>query len=366
MTGAPLPPYSRKLSSSSTDRKKTCLYSCAPQKYNETQVSKAGYHDMQNVDAEENCSFVKKQPKVAIFLGTFEGEKFLEEQLESINCQGYKNWTIYASDDCSSDNTLSVLKDFQENGVGKLIIQSNKENKGFTANFLSLVCDPKIQADLYAFSDQDDIWEPHKLQRAVNWIKDIPEDVPALYCSRTITVNENNVEEGLSPLFSKQPSFANALVQSIGGGNTMLFNNKARDLLVEAGTNVKIACHDWWAYILVTGCGGKVFYDRRPSIRYRQHGKNYIGSNNSLLARYKRICMLFQDRFKNWNRDHINSLSSVKHRLTSENLNTFNLFIKSREETLFKRLINLKKSKVYRQTLLGNLGLYAACMLKKL
>ena len=71
---------------------------------------------------------------------------------------------------------------------------------------------------------------------------------------------ENN-EFGFSPLFSKPPSFANAIVQNIGGGNTMVFNNALRALLREAGKDVSVISHDWWSYIVAAGCGGKIFYD---------------------------------------------------------------------------------------------------------
>lgn len=322
--------------------------------------------EFRNIKLTDKFNFIKEQSKVAIFLSTYEGEKYLAEQLNSIASQHYRNWTIFASDDCSTDETLSELQRFKELYSPKIHIRSNKTNVGFITNFLSMVCDPNIDADLYAFADQDDVWEDYKLQRAVEWLEKIPSDCPALYCSRTITVNENNIAEGFSPLFSKSPSFANAIVQSIGGGNTMVFNRAARELIVEAGADVKIASHDWWAYILVSGCGGKVFYDPQPSIRYRQHSNNFIGTNNSMMARLSRVCMLFQNRFKNWNQDHIESLSKMSHRLTPENLKTLNKFIEARQGSLPRRLLNLKKSNVYRQTLLGNIGLIAACILKKL
>lgn len=323
----------------------------------------SGFRD---ITLAEKFNFVTQQPQIAIFLSTYEGENYLADQLDSILSQNYTRWKIYARDDCSSDNTISILEGFHKTHLSKIDIKSNQKNSGFISNFLSMVCDQTIQAELYAFADQDDVWEEDKLQRAVEWISTIPKDCPALYCSRTITVNEDNVAEGFSPLFSKKPSFANAIVQSIGGGNTMVFNKAARDLIASAGADVKIASHDWWSYILVSGCGGEVFYDPHPSIRYRQHSNNFIGTNNSMKARLNRICMLFQDRFKTWNQGHIDSLSKISHRLTNENLKTLDDFTQARKGALPQRLLKLKKSNVYRQTLLGNIGLVAACILKKL
>lgn len=308
----------------------------------------------------------KHQPRVAILLSTFEGEKFLSEQLKSIMEQSYKNWSLYASDDCSSDKTFSVLKQFQNENVFKTRVKLNDTNQGFLSNFLTMVCDSNIKADLYAFSDQDDVWETEKLQKAVSWIKQIPQECPALYCSRTTTVDEYNNPKGFSPLFTKPPSFKNAIVQSIGGGNTMLFNQAARELIAEAGVDVEVASHDWWTYMLVSGCGGAVFYDQESSLRYRQHDNNFIGTNNNFYSRLVRINMLVQGRFKNWNNGHISALSRMKHRLTDENIRTFDLFVKSREGSIFSRLLNLYRSRVYRQTVLGNIGLVVASLFKKL
>lgn len=308
----------------------------------------------------------KHQPRVAILLGTFEGEKFLSDQLSSIKEQSYKNWSLYASDDCSSDKTFSVLKQFQKENLFKTRVKLNDTNQGFLSNFLTMVCDSSIKADLYAFSDQDDVWERDKLHKAVSWIKQIPQEYPALYCSRTTTVDEYNNPKGFSALFTKPPSFKNAIVQSIGGGNTMLFNQAARELIVEAGVDVEVASHDWWAYMLVSGCGGVVFYDQESSLRYRQHSKNYIGTNNNIFARFRRINMLFQGRWKNWNDGHVSALSRMRHRLTDENITTLDLFVKSREGSILSRLLNLYRSRVYRQTVLGNIGLVVASLFKKL
>jgi len=217
---------------------------------------------------------IDNHPTIAILLCTMQGQSYLPEQLESILWQTYKFWTIWASDDGSSDGTHSILADYQRRlGEGRLSIHSGPA-EGFVANFLSLTCNAKISANYYAFADQDDVWEQDKLLRAVQWLGTIPVHTPALYCSRTCNVDVNNQCIGYSRLFLKRPSFANALVQSIGGGNTMVFNDAARNLLHAAGADVNVVAHDWWAYLVVSGHGGQVFYDARPNVRYRQHGAN--------------------------------------------------------------------------------------------
>lgn len=306
------------------------------------------------------------QPRVAILLCTYHGESYLEEQLNSIGEQTHTNWEVWASDDCSSDNTLNILQSYSEKWpAGKLKVCCGPA-KGFVANFFSLIHKPCISADYYAYSDQDDIWEPDKLQRAVEWLKTIPENTPALYCSRTRLVDAQNNEIGLSPQFSMPPSFANSLMQNIGGGNTMVFNNASRELLREVGEDTKVVIHDWWTYIVVTGCGGKVFYDSYPSLRYRQHNGNQVGMNATWKARRKRISMLWQGRFSEWTDCNIAALRQLRHRLTPENQATLDRFANARHMWLIPRLIHLKRSGIYRQTIFGNLGLLAAALFRKI
>ena len=308
----------------------------------------------------------KSRSKVAILLCTYNGQHFLDEQLDSFTAQTHPDWQIYASDDGSTDTTLQLLKERQQKLPENQLKILSGPAKGFVANFLSLTCNASIEADYYAYSDQDDIWEADKLERALCWLQSVPSNTPALYCSRTRLVDTENNEIGLSPLFSKQPSFANALMQNISCGNTIVFNNAARALLVETKKNLPITAHDWWAYILITGCGGLVHYDSYPSLRYRQHQNNLIGINPSIAARCKRIHMLWQGDFKSRNDRNIAALSTLAHLLTPENQQRLNNFIKAREQSLIPRLILLKRLGFYRQTHLGNLGLVTAAIFNKL
>ena len=332
----------------------------------------------------KNCSFKKSKksfspnglnqqrdllmvkPKVVIFMGTYNGTRYLVEQLDSIFLQTYQNWQILVSDDGSDDNTCQILKDYQNRLGGNLFTIYTGPRKGFAANFLSLVCKQKTEGVYYAYSDQDDIWGPNKLQRAIDWLSTISNDIPALYCTRTVLVNNDRKNIGYSPLFKKYPGFLNALVQNIGGGNTMVFNAKALNLLREAGENINIVAHDWWTYMLVSGAGGVVFYDSDPSLHYRQHGNNLIGSNLGWPARFRRVFMLFTGRFQKWNDLNFYALLSIKHLLTEENRLVLEKMLLARNDWLIPRLIKIKKIGIYRQTFLGNIGLFIAALIKKI
>lgn len=311
-------------------------------------------------------SEIQHPSKIAILLCTFNGQDYLAEQLDSFESQVHSNWKVWASDDGSRDNTCEILEHYQRKwSQNRLSIQPGP-TKGFVANFLSLTCNTEIAADFYAYSDQDDIWDSDKLSRAVEWLETIPTDVPALYCARTRLVDADNKTIGVSPLFSKPPTFANALVQSIAGGNTMVFNNAARELLCYVGENIPVVTHDWWAYIVVTGCGGKVFYDADPTLGYRQHASNLVGSNASWIARLERIYMLYQGRLRDWNEGNIAALQLLRDKLTPENQEKLQQFIEMREMSLIPRLLYLRRSGVYRQTIFDNFGLMVAAIIGKI
>jgi len=189
-------------------------------------------------------SHVDDTPLVPIFLCTYNGARFLAEQLDSLESQTHQNWVVFASDDGSSDQTLEILRQYQAKWpAGKLTIRSGPQ-KGFCQNFLSLACDLQIKADYDAFCDQDDVWLPAKLEVALsNIITNQAVDVPYLYCGRTKYVNENLKSCGMSPLCVFPPSFRNALVQNIAGGNTMVFNLAAKNLIEKVGL-VDVTSHD--------------------------------------------------------------------------------------------------------------------------
>lgn len=304
-------------------------------------------------------------PCVAVLLCTYNGETHLEEQLKSIFEQGFGNIDLWVSDDGSSDATLDILHTWQRSWTkGRFEIRQGPQ-QGFAANFLSLVCDPAIKADYFAYADQDDLWQNDKLNCAKAFF-DKYAAKPALYCSRTSLVNENGKPLKLmSPLFSMPPSFSNALVQSLAGGNTMVMNAKARDLLLRAGPQ-DIVSHDWWTYMLVSGCGGEVFYDPNPSIQYRQHCDNKMGTNTGYIAKLKRLRMLMQGSFSEWNERNINSLDKVRYLLMPSSREVLDTFKMAREASLLRRLLIFRKSGVYRQTAEGNIALWFATLLKKL
>ncbi|WP_241089562.1 glycosyltransferase family 2 protein [Pseudomonas sivasensis] len=302
---------------------------------------------------------------VAVLLCTRDGERFLEEQIASIYRQTHKNVKVYVSDDGSSDATQSIVTAEIERLGHECIELTDGPVKGFARNFLSVSCRADVKADYYAWCDQDDIWNENKLQIAVEWLASGDSSVPALYCSRTELIDEHGQSIGFSPFFLKPATFKNALVQNIAGGNTMVFNQALMDLIREAGDSVPVASHDWWAYMIVSGCNGRIYYDETPTVLYRQHSLNCIGTNRGFLNNSKRAKELWRGRYQGWIDNNIISLQVISHRFTAENRTTLERFTKARKNRLFGRFWGFIGSGVYRQTLLGNLGLIVAVIMRR-
>lgn len=306
-------------------------------------------------------------PSVLILLAVYQGKEYLEEQLASFARQTVKQVHVLAFDDGSTDGSMDILGEAKR-AWGKGIFQiAQGPQKGVEENFRSLVLNTGIEADYYAFSDQDDIWDNDKLEKAIGYHPDMKSGQPHVYGSRTRTADRAGNPTGLSPLFSKPPSFENALVQSIAGGNTMVMNRAAQGLLRKAAKRVGFVSHDWWVYQIITGAGGVFHYDGEPHISYRQHGGNLVGSNNSLKDRLKRLKKSFGGQMKIWSEKNIATLEECS-----------DLFIPSAKATLasfklahnasspMERFKALRRSGVYRQTLYGQISLYGASALNLL
>lgn len=302
---------------------------------------------------------------VAILLCTYNGARFLPLQLASYEAQDFSGWRLFVSDDGSEDATPALLEEFQNKCGAERVAIRPGPRRGFVANFLSLICDPTIKADYYALSDQDDLWDADKLSRAQQVLDAAPAGEPAVYCSRTRLIDERGVELRLSLRYKRPPHFRNALTQSLASGNTMVLNEPTRRLLMRVGPDVKVPSHDWWIYLLVTAMGGRMLYDDVPTVSYRIHSRNVIGSNSSAVAQLRRAGMLWRGRYKHWTEMNVNALARIENEMPAENRRTFELFRRSRKRGLVPRAYGIMRSGVYRQTLLGDIGLAAAALAGK-
>ena len=305
------------------------------------------------------------QVSICILMTSYNGEKFIRQQLESIFSQTFKNWQLIISDDGSTDKTKEIILEYQKILGGKIQLRNGPQN-GFAENFLSLACDKNLVSDFYAFCDQDDVWLPQKLEVAIKQISNASlNNEPYLYCGCTVYVDEQLIAIGQSTLFKQPPSFDNALVQSIAGGNTMIFN-RASKLVIETVGMVPTPSHDWWLYLLISGAGGKVFYDRTPLLLYRQHGNSIVGENTSFFNKFKRLLKLVDGGFKKWTDSNIKCLQMAEDLLTHKAKESLSILINIRQLSFFKKIKNMKLFRYYRQSSFQNLILKIAFLMNKI
>jgi glycosyltransferase involved in cell wall biosynthesis len=306
------------------------------------------------------------QGSVAVLACIYNGEPFLAEQLESLAAQTFPHIDLILSDDGSTDGSRERLATFGLSWrKGRFEIVQGP-GKGFAENFRSQIVNEAIEADYFAFCDQDDIWAPDKLSTAVDWLARQAPDRPALYCSRTRIVDNSGRPVAYSPLFTAPPSFRNAIVQSIAGGNTMVMNAAARRLMAEASRRAGFVSHDWWCYMMVTGAGGAMRYDPVPRIGYRQHEGNLVGSNDSILSRLGRSTFLLRGGFSAWTDRNIAGLRACEDLLTDEARQVLDRFDRLRGMFLPRRLVELYRSGLHRQTRAGQISLYIASAINRL
>ena len=304
-------------------------------------------------------------PSIVILMGTYNGAKYIKEQLDSFEVQTHLNWRLVVSDDGSVDDTLDILKSYQLKwGQDKLVIKYGPK-RGFAINFLTLAADPSIQADYYAFSDQDDVWLPQKLAAAVSYLSTVYPLIPQAYGGRTIYVDESLGEIGRSDVFAYPRSFRNALVQSIVGGNTIAFNHTTKMLFEKTGV-LEIVSHDWWTYMLVEGVSGYFYFDPEPYILYRQHAGSLIGANTNLRAILIRVWLLISGKFKAWNTINAKALLKIRDVLDRKNVDIVEEFLRMRDAGLVARIRMLNVCGLFRQGWRSNAGLLFAVILKKI
>ena len=223
---------------------------------------------------------------VAILLSTYNGERYLHDQLASFTAQTHTDWQLYWRDDGSSDATPRLMVTFARNS-GRCIAQPPGPRLRATRSFLALL-HTALQgpAEFFAYADQDDVWLPEKLAHGVAALDNLPPDHPGLYfCARTLVdANLTQVGRVLAP--RRSPGFPAALTQNLAPGCCMMLN-RAAATLVNAAPLPEGTWHDWWSYIVVAASGGTIIAGDTPDILYRQHSDNLVGEPRGFWHRTK-------------------------------------------------------------------------------
>jgi glycosyltransferase involved in cell wall biosynthesis len=222
-------------------------------------------------------------PRIFVLMSTFNGERFVIQQIRSILEQLPPGGCIMIRDDGSSDATSALVAGLGDDRVSLL----RGENIGFARSFLTLLQAVPSDADTVFFADQDDVWLPGKIDRARKALAGFSLH-PALYCSAQMLANEQLLPFNVTPRWPRPPSFCNALSENIVTGCTAALNRTAMELVRRAGVPDRVRFHDWWLYLVISAFGTVVF-DEEPTLLYRQHAGNQIGHGPGWWGRQLRI-----------------------------------------------------------------------------
>lgn len=303
-------------------------------------------------------------------MGSFNGATHLTEQLDSFLAQEHTVWDLWVSDDGSTDQTRAILDAFkQTHGAQHEIRVIDGPRRGSAANFLALLCHPDLPPGPVALSDQDDVWLPHKLSRALRMLQSA--GPIALYGGQSLHVDANLKEIGRSRLGHARPSFRNAVTQNVISGHSTVISAAALEIVRQAGPQ-PVPHHDWWLYQLLSAAGADVLVDPLPVLMYRQHGSNVMGAHQGLGAWRARAAQVLGHEYGDWISCNLQSLRQVAHLLTPESRAILEDLIKCprpahQEKARFtkaaRRAFAMSRHGIARQSRLQTLVFYTASLL---
>ncbi len=239
---------------------------------------------------------MEEKKTIQILMSTYNGEKYLKDQIESIFSQsiGLKRMFLLVRDDGSTDGTLTILDEYKNKYPTNFDYYVG-ENVGPCYSFLDLVSKANLDYDYFGFSDQDDFWKPKKLESAINLLKDKKNSIPQLYSSKYTIVDSNlNKIEGQNAKKVNFTSFENSLIENVATGCTEVFNKEMLLLLNKANEDKTkgFFMHDWVLYMLGTSLG-EYTYDNNEYLLYRQHENNVLGASRGKFNNLSRKFKLF-------------------------------------------------------------------------
>ena len=279
--------------------------------------------------------------KIAVLLASYNGVKYIKEQVDSILNQKEVDVTIFISDDLSTDKTIEYLQDIYKDFKNIVYLPSGSKFGGAGKNFFRLIKDVDFSSfDFVSFVDQDDIWYEDKLIRAIKTIEDKQLDA---YSSNVLAFWEDSKEM----IINKSSSQAryDYLFEAAGPGCTYVLKKdlaiSLQKFISENWENVnKVELHDWFIYAFARENNYKWHIDEKPSMRYRQHTSNQVGANDGLKAKLKRLKKVFSS----WYREEIIKIIKV---LRLENKYKFSKYILNK--SYLNNLLLLKYSFEFRR-----------------
>jgi rhamnosyltransferase len=315
---------------------------------------------------------------VCILMATYNGEKFIKQQIESIQCQTYENWILLIRDDKSTDETLKILNQLSQIDSRIKLISDNKPNLGVKKNFSELMkLGYRTNSHYFLLADQDDFWVKNKIEIMLKEISlresSLIPHFPVLIYSDMEVVNEKL--ELIAPSFMnyqllKHPkihSLGQLLVQNTITGCASMFNKEL--LFIAKNIPDEAIVHDWWI-ALCASVSGRIYFLPTPLVKYRQHGNNQIGAKG-VIKRFFPFSKNFYMKIKNSRNSTLRVLNqaisfhSINFAINNKYVIEIGQFGKINNLVLFERIKILIKLKIRRSTSLETLYIWIRLLVLK-
>ena len=232
---------------------------------------------------------------IAILLATYNGEKYLREQIDSLLVQSYQHWHLYVHDDGSTDGTLEIIRSYIQQHPDKMTLLDYPSQGGACRNFLSML--KHVEAPYYMFCDQDDVWLSEKIAQSMAAMQEQESQQPkrpVVVCTDLFITDEQLAvtEKSMFAYLSVHPeyirNFNDSGASAVVTGCTMLFNQKAKESCLDY--QPAVVMHDCWLCHCALRQQGVLYAIRQPLVYYRQHGHNSLGAgvkSSAINLRYR-------------------------------------------------------------------------------
>jgi len=295
-------------------------------------------------------------------MATYNGEKYIKEQLDSLQAQNYKKWTLYIRDDCSTDNTINILKDYQKREPRIQLLPSSPANIGALGNFNCLMS--AASGKYFMFCDQDDIWFTDKIKKSLDLMKNrekrYGKDFPILIHTDCKVID--STRRLVAPSFmqfqhmqhEEKSPLRVLMTQNFVTGCTVMINKSLLSACLPVPSQALM--HDWWI-ALVAAAVGKIFYLPQKTMLYRQHGKNVAGAKKLLSTyNFKRLLSI-ADLEKDLNKLMLQNCALIRHLSNDDKLTTPQLlydFLSAANQNGFRFLKFAIRNRIYKQGIMRN------------
>ncbi len=237
-------------------------------------------------------------PHITVLMGTRNGGAHLRQQLSSLAAQDHGCWSLWISDDGSTDATHAHIRAFARTCPNPIVLLRGPQ-AGASANYLSLLCHPDLPPGPVAFADQDDLWLPTHLTRGLTALSHETPAAGQAYVPQRLFQRGSEMPRLLPRRTPRGPGFRNALVENVLGGSGLILDQAATGRARAIGP-VDVPFWDWWLYLLFTGIGTRVLQDAMPGVLYRAHDDNLLGPRQGLRASLWRVEQVRNGTYRRW------------------------------------------------------------------